>query len=121
MFKVNIEKATIKNKSYRKVLYTTPQMQLVLMSIPVGSDIHKEKHKKVSQFIRVEKGTGQAVVSGKKYKLSDGISIVIPPNKWHQIINTGRTPLKLYTLYSPPQHKDKLVQRNRRISKRPES
>lgn len=117
MFKINIEKKSISNKAYRKVIETTPQMQLVLMSIPVGSDIHMEKHKKTTQFIRIEKGTGQAIImkgkTKKRYTLKDGDSIVIHPNTYHQIKNKGKTPLKLYALYSPPEHKPNLVQKNR--------
>ena len=117
MFKFGVEKKTISNKAYRKVIHTTPQMQLVLMSIPVGSDIHMEKHKNTTQFIRIEKGKAQGITikNGKKYKysLKDGDSVTVSPNTYHQIVNKGKTPLKLYTLYSPPEHKPNLVQKNR--------
>lgn len=108
--KVNIDKKTVSNKAYRRVIHTLPQMQLVVMSIPVGSDIKMEKHKNTSQFIRVEKGTGRAIVEGKKYKLAAGDSIIIPPGMYHQIVNKGKIPLKLYTIYNNMEHRSDLVQ-----------
>lgn len=111
-FRIDIEKATIHNNTYRKVLFTTGQTQLVLMSIPPGDDIHSEVHPHTTQFIRIEKGTGVAYVSGHKHLLRDGIAIVIPAGKRHYIKNTGNTPLKLYTLYSPAEHPDGLIQRH---------
>ena len=100
----NIEEATLKNKNYRKVVYTDKYQQLVLMSLDPKEYIHLEKHN-AAQFFRVEKGKGVAKVGGKDIKLTDGQSVTVPPNTFHKIINTGRTPLKLYTIYSPPQHK----------------
>lgn len=108
MFKLNIEKKTLSNKQYRNVLYTTPQMQLVLMSIPVGDDIPKEKHAKVTQFIRVEEGKASVTIyKGKREEkkiLKDGDAVIIDPNTYHYVKNIGDIPVKLYTLYSPPQH-----------------
>ena len=102
----NIERDTLSNKMYRKVVYTTPTLQLVLMSLKPHEDIPKEIHKKTTQFIRVEAGSGLARVGRTEYKLKDGMSITIPPNTEHYIKNTSRTTdLKLYTLYSPPEHK----------------
>jgi mannose-6-phosphate isomerase-like protein (cupin superfamily) len=103
-YKGDIENQTLKNKYYRKVIYTTKNMQLVLMSIPKGEEIGMEKHKNTSQFIRVEGGKGIAIVGNKKYSLKDGKAVLIPPNKRHNIINTGSKPLKLYSIYSPPEH-----------------
>ena len=100
----NIEKETLKNKNYRKVVYTDKYQQLVLMSLNPKEYIHLEKHN-ATQFFRVEKGKGIAKVGGKDIKLKDGMSVTVPPNTFHKIINTGRKPLKLYTIYSPPQHK----------------
>jgi len=100
----NFEKKTLKNKNYRKVVYTDKYQQLVLMSMNPKEYIHLEKHN-ATQFFRVEKGKGIAKVGGKDIKLTDGMSVIVPPNTFHEIINTGRTPLKLYTIYSPPQHK----------------
>lgn len=116
MFKIDIEKETIKNRNYRKVLKTTSQMQLVLMNIPVGEDIPKEKHHKTTQFIRFEKGVGEVQIgrSGKKRcRVKDGDIVIIPAGTYHKVINKGRRPLKLYALYSPPEHKPGLVQKNK--------
>lgn len=100
----NIDKQTRKNTYYRKVIFTTKNMQLVLMSIRPGEEIGMETHKKTSQFIRVESGKGQAIISGKVHKLKKDFALLIPPRKRHNIINTGNKPLKLYTIYSPPEH-----------------
>ena len=114
MFRGDIEKITIENKNYRRVLHTTPQQQLVVMSIPPLSDIHKEKHPNTTQLIRIEKGNGIAIVNGKRKNLSDGVLIIIPPNTTHYIKNTSKTePLQLYSVYSPPEHPKKLTQRNK--------
>jgi len=102
----NIEKETLKNKNYRKVLYTVPgKNQLVLMSLKPGEDIPKEIHQHTSQFFRIEKGKGIAIVGDKTYRLKDGMSLIIPPNKKHYIKNTSKTEdLKIYTIYSPGVH-----------------
>ena len=106
-FSINIEKATIKNNNYRKVIYTDPKQQIVLMSLNPGEYIHRETHKG-TQFFRIEKGTGVAEIgkTRKKIKLGDGISLSVPPNVLHKLINTSKTQaLKIYTIYSPPVHK----------------
>ena len=104
----NIEDETLSNKSFRKVLFTSKNQQLVVMSIEAGDHIGMEKHQHVDQFIRIERGDAIAVTiaSGKEknYLLSDGSSINIPQGVWHDIINIGDTDLKLYTIYSPPNH-----------------
>lgn len=108
----NIEKETIKNTDYRRVIYTVPKsMQLVLMSLPKGGEIPMETHPKTTQFIKVEKGLGIAIVNGIHHGLSDGESVIIPPGARHKIMNVGRAPLKLYTIYTPPEHKQGLVLR----------
>lgn len=111
MFKGNIEQLTINNTYYRKVLNTTPNQQLVLMALKKTEDIPKEKHHG-TQFIRVEEGTGYAIIGGHKYKLSDGIVVVIPPHTWHYIKATSN--LKLYTIYSPPEHEHELIQKRQK-------
>jgi|SRR3972149_10146649 len=105
-FKGNIETLTLKNKFYRKVLYTVSHsLQLVVMSLKPQEDIGMEKHPSTSQFIRVEKGKGIAIIKNKLYHLKNGDSIIIPPNTYHNIINTScKNPLKLYTIYTPPEH-----------------
>ena len=109
MFNANIEHLTLKNKIYRKVIHTIPnKLQLVLMSLNPKEDIPWEIHEKVSQFIRVESGTGVIIINKqnqKTIKLKDGVSVIIPPNKWHYVKNTNKShPLKLYTIYTPPEH-----------------
>lgn len=106
----NIETHTKKNRSYRRVIYTGPKnqkgrMQLVLMALAPGEDIPLETHKTISQFIRVEAGRGYALVGRKRYTLRDGISIIIPPGRPHYIKNTSKRHfLKLYSIYTPPEH-----------------
>jgi len=112
-FKGNIETLTIQNKNYRKVLYTVPgKIQLVLMTLKPGENIGTEVHPRTAQFIRVESGTGQAIIGRRKYRLKDGIAVIVPPGRRHNIINTSTTkPLTLYTLYSPPEHKSGTVEK----------
>ena len=107
----NIEKETLKNNYYRKVLYTIKnKMQLVLMSLKPGETIPEEIHKTITQFIRVEKGKGYAIINNKKYLLKDGVSIIIPQNTKHFIKNTSnKESLKMYTIYTPDNHEDKKI------------
>ncbi|OHA55148.1 MAG: cupin, partial [Candidatus Veblenbacteria bacterium RIFOXYA2_FULL_43_9] len=100
----DLEKMTLVNNNFRQVLYTARHSQLVLMSLKVGEDIGEEIHE-LDQFLRVEAGQGQAVLNGVEYELSDGSAVVVPAGVKHNIINIGETPLKLYTVYSPPEHK----------------
>jgi len=105
IFKGNIEQLSKNNKFYRNVLYTNRKQQLVIMSLLPLEEIGMEKHRHTSQFIRVEKGKGMANINGHRYLLKDGDSVVIPPGTWHNIVNTSKTrSLKLYTIYSPPEH-----------------
>lgn len=110
----NIEKDTIENKFYRKVLFTTANQQLVLMSIKPKDDVPYEMHRDNDQFVRIEKGRGQLLVGPDKkptHELSDGVSVVIPAGTWHQIVNTSDADdLKLYTVYSPPHHPRDLIE-----------
>lgn len=101
-YKVNIEGKTLKNNRFRKILYTTPQMQLVVMSLKKSTEIGLEKHVGITQFIRIEKGKALAVIKGRKKYLYSGDSIMIPSNTYHNIIALSN--VKLYTLYSPPAH-----------------
>jgi len=102
----NIEKLSIENENFRKVLYTAKSSQLVLMSLKPGEDIGEEVHT-LDQFFRVEKGTGKAVLDGVEHEISDGTAVVVPAGAMHNIINTSvDAPLKLYTIYSPPNHRD---------------
>lgn len=105
----NIERETEQNEEFRKVLYTSAYMQLVVMSIPAGSDIGEEVHGQ-DQFLRIEVGEGKAVLDGVEHDLSDGYAVVVPAGTRHNIMNTsGEQPLKLYSLYAPPHHEDGVV------------
>jgi len=101
----NIEKESLENEYFRKVLYTDERLQLVVMSLKSNQDIGEEVHQ-LDQFIRIEKGDGKAVLDGKETILTDGSVVVIPQGTRHNIINTSsENPLKIYTLYAPPNHK----------------
>lgn len=104
----NIEEATIQNDMFRRVLFTAEHSQLVVMSLKPGEDIGAETHR-LDQFIRVESGRGTARLSGVEYPLGDGTVVVIPAGTEHNVINSGQESLKLYTIYSPPEHKDGIV------------
>ena len=109
----DIEKDAFANDDFRRVLYTTKLSQLVLMHIEVGQDIGEEVHD-VDQFLRIEMGQGKAVLDGVEHELSDGLSITVPAGTKHNVINTSpEMPLKLYTVYSPPNHKDGLVHKTK--------
>jgi mannose-6-phosphate isomerase-like protein (cupin superfamily) len=109
-FCINIEEATLENDNFRKVLYTSKHSQLVLMSLKPGEDIGMEVHEDNDQFFRFEKGQGKCIIDGNEYELSDGVAVVVPAGAQHNIINTSKTDdLKLYTIYSPAHHKDKIV------------
>ncbi len=109
----DIEKLTVENENFRKVLYTDKNSQLVLMSLLAGEDIGEEVHDDVDQFLRVERGEGQAVLSGVSHDLTDGSVILVPAGTKHNVINTGGEPMKLYTLYMPPHHKDGVVHKTK--------
>lgn len=101
---LNIEKETEENTDYRRVLYTTKNSQLVLMSIEVGDEIGEETHT-LDQFIRFETGEGKVVIDGKEHMIEADWAVVIPAGACHNVINTGSAPLKLYSIYTPPEHK----------------
>ncbi len=101
----NIEKLTLENNDFRRVLYTGPHSQLVLMSLLPGEDIGNEVHY-VDQFFRFENGNGKSIIDDVEYPFSSGTAILVPAGSWHNIVNTGDIPLKLYTVYAPPNHID---------------
>jgi mannose-6-phosphate isomerase-like protein (cupin superfamily) len=106
----NIEEKTLENDRFREVLFTAPGIQLVLMTIGVGEEIGLETHDDVDQFIRVESGEGKAVLDGKDHALEDGSAVVIPRGTRHNVINVSKSePLKLYSIYTPPEHPDGTV------------
>lgn len=117
IFYTNIEKDTINNTNYRKVISTQANIQLVLMSLKPNEEIGNEIHENIDQFFRIEKGKGKAIIkTGDKYEefeLTDGNIIIIPKGTYHNIINTGSDDLKLYTIYSPPNHPSDRIQLNK--------
>ncbi len=105
----NIEKLSLENKDFRQVLYTAKNSQLVIMSLKPNEEIGEEVHQ-LDQFIRCEKGQGRAVLDDISHEISDGFIVMVPAGAKHNIINTSATdPLQLYTLYSPPNHKDGII------------
>jgi len=100
----DIEKETLKNSYFRKVLFTAKKSQLVVMSLQPHEEIGMEVHPVNDQFIRIESGIGKAVLSGKTHKIKDGYAVVVPAGTWHNIVNTSKVKMKLYTVYSPPHH-----------------
>lgn len=111
-FIANIEQLALENEYFRKVLYTDHNVQLVVMALRPGEDIGEEVHQ-LDQFIRVEKGEGKAVLDGVESPIADGSAVIIPTGTKHNIINTGGEPMKLYTLYAPPNHKDGTIHKTK--------
>lgn len=108
-FNGNIENMTIENTDFRRVLYTGKHSQLVLMALNPGEEIGMETHSENDQFFRFEAGHGEVIIDDNKYEVSDGSAIVVPAGAEHNVVNTGSGQLKLYTIYSPPHHKDQIV------------
>ena len=111
-FVKDIEGLAVKNVDFRQVLYTAKHCQLVVMALKPKEEIGAEVHK-LDQFFRVEEGSGEAVLDGVRTAIHPGFALVIPAGTNHNIINTGDTPLKLYTLYAPPNHRDGVVHHTR--------
>jgi mannose-6-phosphate isomerase-like protein (cupin superfamily) len=109
-FKTNIEKATLENSSFRKVLYTAKNLQLVLMSLRPGEEIGEETHPDNDQFFRFEGGQGKCLIDGHEHEVKDGDAIIIPAGARHNVMNTDRSAeLKMYTIYAPPHHEDGII------------
>ena len=110
----NIEKDTLDNTNFRKVLFTANNTQLVVMSLKPGEDIGMETHDDTTQFLRFEAGEGKCLIGNKEYKVKDGDSVIIPQGSKHNVTNTSDSDaLKLYSLYSPPVHKDGLTEKTK--------
>ena len=105
----DIEELTTANTNFRRVLYTGDHLQLVLMSLGPGEEIGEEVHSEIDQFIRVEQGRGQAIIDGVRHEIEDDAAVVIPAGARHNVVNTGGEPLRLYTVYGPPEHRDGVV------------
>jgi mannose-6-phosphate isomerase-like protein (cupin superfamily) len=109
-FSADIEKSTLQNDKFRKVLYTGKHCQLVLMNLKPKEEIGMEVHAENDQFFRFEQGEGKCIIDGNEYALKDGSAIIVPAGARHNIVNTSATKsLKLYTIYAPAHHKDGIV------------
>jgi len=118
-FKSNIEQDTLKNKNFRKVIYTGKNSQLVLMSLPPKQDIGMEVHPENDQFLRFEGGTGRCEIDGNTHAVKDGDAVVIPAGAMHNVTNTSATTeLKIYTIYSPPHHRDGIIHTTKAIAEK---
>lgn len=118
-FVINIEEAARQNNYYRLALWTGPYLQLTLMSIDIGGDIGLEMHPDVDQFLRIEQGQGIVLMGDRKdnltfrRKVRDGYVIFVPAGTWHNLINTGNVPIKLYSIYAPPEHPHGTIHRTK--------
>lgn len=108
----NIEKETLENTDYRRVLYTAKNSQLVLMNLQPGEEIGTETHH-LDQFLRIEQGKAKAILDGVEHEIEADYAVIVPAGTQHNFINTGDTELKLYTIYSPPEHKDGIVEQTK--------
>jgi mannose-6-phosphate isomerase-like protein (cupin superfamily) len=110
----NIEEITLANDFFRQVLFSGVHSQLVIMCLQPNQDIGVEVHSNVDQFFRVEEGEGKVILDGEEHLVKDGDAIVVPAGTEHNVINTSATKkLKLYTIYSPPEHKDKVIHKTK--------
>lgn len=105
----NIEKLTLDNDNFRKVIFTAQHAQIVLMSLKPGEEIGMEVHEIVDQFLRIEKGFGKVIIDGEEQEISDGTGVLVPAGSRHNVVNTSQEEMKLYTIYAPPHHKDGVV------------
>ena len=108
-FVADIEKLTVDNTDFRRVLYTGKYLQLVLMTLQPGEEIGAEVHEDHDQFFRIESGSGEVSIDGKRTPVKEDDAIIVPAGARHNVINTGDAPLALYTLYGPPEHRDGVV------------
>lgn len=110
----NIEEITLDNSNFRKVLFTGKYCQLVVMSLKPGEEIGEEVHDNVDQFFRVDSGTGKVVMNGEEHVVTDGFAFIVPAGTKHNVVNTSQTEdLKIYTIYSPPNHPDGTVHKDK--------
>ncbi|HYJ30928.1 MAG TPA: cupin domain-containing protein [Allosphingosinicella sp.] len=109
----NIERETLANEHFRRVVYTGKNLQLVLMTLPPGCDIGEEVHDDRDQFFRIEEGEGEIRIDGVANRVADDFAVIVPAGARHNVINTGAELLRLYTIYGPPEHRDKVVHRDK--------
>ncbi|HEV2067478.1 MAG TPA: cupin domain-containing protein [Thermomicrobiales bacterium] len=113
-YSTNIETDTLDNENFRKVLFTGPHSQLVLMTLQPGEEIGTEHHDDRDQFFRIEAGTGEAIIDGETHALSDGVAVVVPAGAEHNVVNTSDSqPLRLYSIYSPAEHPDGTIHKTK--------
>jgi mannose-6-phosphate isomerase-like protein (cupin superfamily) len=113
IYNQNIETETLENENYRKVVYTGNLMQLVVMRLKPGEEIPLEVHDDIEQFFRIEQGKAKIIIDKQEYLLSDDDVIIVPNGAEHQVINVGDEDLKLYTIYTPPEHQDGTVHKTK--------
>ena len=106
----NIERRTVENRDFRRVLYTGGHLQLVVKTLQPGDEIGEEVHEDRDQFFRIEQGSGSIDIDGVENKVADDFAVIVPAGARHNVRNTGDAPLRLYTIYGPPEHKDGVVQ-----------
>ena len=114
---INIEEKTLENNYFREVLFTTDKSQLVVMALKPGEEIGMETHPEHDQFIRIESGTGKAIMNGEEHEITDGSAIVVPAGTQHNVINTSEVEMKLYTIYTPPEHKQGTIHKTKEEAK----
>jgi mannose-6-phosphate isomerase-like protein (cupin superfamily) len=114
----DIQRQTIDNEDFRRVLYTGGHLQLVLMTLQPGEEIGEEVHDGIDQFFRVEEGEGVITIDGRENRVSDDYAVIVPSGARHNVRNTGDEPLRLYTIYGPPEHKDGIVQSTKKEADR---
>lgn len=113
-FVTNIEQDTLDNNNFRKVLYTSKHGQVVVMSLLPNEEIGSEVHEMVDQFFRIDSGEGKVIIDGEEADISDGFAVVVPAGSEHNVINTSPDkPLKLYTIYMPPHHRDGIIHKTK--------
>ena len=105
----NIERVTVANEDFRRVLYTGKNLQLVLMTLPAGCDIGEEVHEDRDQFFRIEEGQGTIYIDGQANRVENDFGVIVPAGARHNVVNDGDAPLRLYTIYGPPEHRDGVV------------
>jgi mannose-6-phosphate isomerase-like protein (cupin superfamily) len=112
-FVKDVQKATLDNNNFRKVLYTGEHAQLVVMALKPGEEIGEEVHEDRDQFFRFEQGSGEVHIDGHKNKVEDDFGVIVPAGAKHNVVNTGDEPLKFYTIYGPPEHKDGTIHKTK--------
>jgi len=117
----HLEEDVKQNSNFRKVLYTGHHSQLVLMSLLAGEEIGEEIHPENDQFFRFDQGTGKVIIDGNEYEVKDGDAVLVPAGAKHNVVNTGSEPLRFYTIYSPPHHKDGIVRQTKKEAEEQEA